>query len=138
MAQIADTTLPEPVKSRTYTAMVTTSPERLGVEVGGPNLASFGFGLLRSDNRLQFTIDGPAFFEKLPGFAYLEIFGAGEAAVENLEAPEVTIPFSGAFEYCVLKSEMGRTSNCFMTPPSERIRYSVCPSFSHRITLTRR
>ena len=139
LGQMADTKLPVQVQTRTYTADATPwTGGGLSIEVSGPALAAFGFGLIRESNRVQFMIDGPAFFEQLPNFSYLEISGAGEATIADLDSSEITIPFSGAFEYCTLNSARSSKNNCYTTLASQRISYSVCHSSSHRMTLTRR
>ena len=132
------TDLPEEIRNRTYAASVTLlSEQQLNVDVGGRNLTPFGFALLRSGDRLQFTIDGPAFFEEFPNFAYLQIDGAADETVANLNLSTFSIPFSGSFEYCVLNSAMNRRrNNCFNTPVSQKVTYSVCQSSNHRMTFT--
>ena len=134
----ADTSLPDQVQSRTYTAAITdlNSQGALSVVVSGRNLVTFGFALVRSGDRLQFSIDGPAFFEELPNLAYLEVFGLGEAAVENRDLSHFSIPFSGAFEYCVLNSAKNRNANCFTA--TNKVSYSVCQSTNHQMTFTKR
>jgi hypothetical protein len=32
--------------------------------------------------------------------------------------------FAGSFEYCALKSAMGRANNCFTTPGDQKIAYA--------------
>lgn len=139
LRQMADTNLPAEVQTRTYTADATPQTGGgLSIEVSGPGLPTFGFGLIREGNRVQFMIDGPAFFEQLPNLSYLQIAGSGEATIADLDSSEITIPFSGGFEYCTLNSAMNPRNNCYTTPASQRISYSVCHSSSHRMTLTRR
>ena len=58
--------------------------------------------------------------------------------METSSLSTVSIPFSGSFEYCVLKSEMGRYNNCYTTPADQKITYIECLSHNDRMILTRR
>ena len=141
IADSACADIPSDLRTRTYSATVMPVPTLPGntlysVTVSGPSLDTFGFGIGVAGNYVAFTIDGPEFFEHLPQFTYLEIFGAGSTSVETPPAT-ISIPFGGSFEYCVLKSEMGR-SNCFTSPASQKITYSQCLSENNRMILTRR
>jgi hypothetical protein len=107
------------------------------VEVSGPSLSSFGFGIGVAGNDLRFEIDGPIFFEHIAPFAYLEIAGSGGTSADTSTVSTISIPFSGSFEYCVLKSEMGR-NNCYTTPADEKIAYAQCRSANDQMILTRR
>jgi hypothetical protein len=108
------------------------------VDVSGPFLTSFGFGLGVVGNYLAFTIDGPAFFERLPSFTYLEIAGTGGGSIDTSATDSLSIPFSGSFEYCTLKSEMGRSSNCYTTSAEEKLAYHQCLSNNDLMILKRR
>ena len=89
-------------------------------------------------NHLRFEIDGPAFFEHFPPFTYLEIAGSGGTSVETSTPSTISIPFSGSFEYCTLKSERGRNNNCYTTPADQKVTYSRCLSQNDQMILTRR
>ena len=138
LSRTADTTLPVDAKTRRYVAAVAPlNQSDLSVDVSGSNLSPFGFALMRTGARVHFTIDGPAFVERLSNFRYLEIFGSAETTVEDWNAAEISIPFDGSFEYCELTSERRRDANCFTTPAGQRIAYSICQSSTHRLTLRR-
>ena len=135
--------LPADLRTRTYSATITRgstlpSNTHYDVEVSGPLLSSFGFGIGVSGNYLGFVIDGPAFFEHIPPLTYLEIAGQGGTSVDTSILSTISIPFAGSFEYCVLNSEMNRTSNCYTTPPDQKIAYSQCLSNRDLMILTRR
>jgi hypothetical protein len=142
IADSACADIPSDLRTRSYSATIAASRDRpnslYSVDVSGPTLGGFGFGIGVAGNDLAFTIDGPAFFEHLPAFTYLEIAGSGETSVNTSSTSSITIPFSGSFQYCVLKSEMSRTNNCYTTPADQRIAYSQCLSQNDRMVLTRR
>jgi Carboxypeptidase regulatory-like domain len=146
VADKACTDIPGDLRTRTYAATIAPAPPTSGlppntryfVEVSGPSLSTFGFGIGVAGNDLRFEIDGPAFFEHLPPFTYLEIAGAGGTSVETPTVSTISIPFSGSFQYCDLKSEMGRSNNCYTTPVDQKIAYAQCLSMNDRMILTRR
>jgi hypothetical protein len=142
IADSACTDIPSDLRTRTYAATIAPARDapntRYLVDVSGPFLSPIGFGIGVAGNYLAFVIDGPAFFEHLPPFAYLEIAGAGGTSVETSTVSTISIPFAGSFEYCVLKSEMGRNNNCYTTAPDQKITYSQCLSQNDRMILSRR
>jgi hypothetical protein len=136
------TAIPESLRTRVYAARVAPFADHprthLSVSVGGASLVGFGFALGIAGNDVGFTIDGPAFFETLPGFTYVEIAGGApndEHATST--GSTVSIPFYATFEYCQLKSERGRFNNCFTTPADQKIAYGHCSSPSARMVLSR-
>lgn len=146
VADKACTDIPSDLRTRTYAAAITPAPPTTGlpsntryfVEVSGPSLSTFGFGIGVAGNYLRFEIDGPAFFEHLPPFMYLEIAGIGGTAVEASPVSTISIPFSGSFQFCDLKSEIGRNNNCYTTPGDQKIAYAQCLSMNDQMILTRR
>ena len=146
VADRACTDIPDDLRTRTYAATITPAPPSSGlppntrydVAVSGPFLSPFGFGIGVAGNYLRFEIDGPAFFEHSPPFTYLEIAGSGGTAVETSTVSTISIPFSGSFEYCVLKSAMDHTNNCYTTPADQKITYTQCLSQNDQMILTRR
>ena len=140
------TDIPSAFRSRTYDATITLAPPAAGlqpnthydVEVSGPSLSPFGFGIGVAGNYLQFEIDGPAFSESFDPFTYLEIAGVGGTTVEKRAVTTLSIPFSGSFEYCLLKSEMGGYNNCYTTPADQKIAHAQCLSMNDQMILQRR
>lgn len=140
------TNIPSDFRSRTYDATITrTAPSarvapntHYDVTVSGASITPFGFGILVAGHDLQFFIDGPTFGESLDPFTYLEIAGTGGISVEASTVSTVSIPFSGSFEYCVLKSEMSHFNNCYTTPADQKIVYAQCLSMNDQMILTRR
>ena len=124
--------IPSDLRTRTYTATIMPARDHPNtlylVDVTGLFLSSFGFAIGVAGNYLAFTIDGPAFSEHLSAFTYLEIAGAGGASLETSSVSTISIPFSGSFESCVLRSEMSPYSNCFTTPADQKISHyhSAC------------
>jgi hypothetical protein len=146
MTVIADsscTAIPESLRTRVYAARVVPVADhprtRFIVSVGGGSLTvGFGFALGIAGNDVGFTIDGPAFFETLPEFTYVEIAGgAPNDEHTTLTGSTMSIPFSATFDYCQLKTERGRFNNCFTTPPDQRVAYGHCSSSHARMVLSR-
>lgn len=138
----ACTEIPEPLRTRVYAATVrplSAHPQtRFSVSVSGSSLPSFGFALGIAGGTVGFTIDGPAFFESLPAFTYLEIAGSAPSdAPATSTGTTMSIPFRGNFQYCVLKSERGRSNNCFTTPLDQKIGEGRCFSSNSRMVLSR-
>jgi hypothetical protein len=146
VADSACTDIPSDLRTRTYAATITPAKPSSGlspnthydVAVSGSSLSPFGFGIGVAGNYLRFEIDGPAFFEHLPSFTYLEIAGSGGTFAETSAMSSISIPFSGSFEYCVLKSGMGRSNNCYTTPADQKVTYAQCLSKNDRMILMRR
>jgi hypothetical protein len=104
-----------------------------------PFVTSMGFGLDIAGSAVGFTIDGPAISEILPAFTYLEITGTAPTDVPATSTgSSISIPFSGSFEYCALKSPMGSRNNCFTTPADQKLAYAQCLSPHDVMVLTRR
>ena len=146
VANNACTDIPSDLRTRTYNAIITPAPSSSGlpsntrydVAVSGPLLSPFGFGIGVASNHLRFEIDGPAFFEHVSPFTYLEIAGSGGTDVDTSTVSTVSIPFSGSFEYCVLKSAMDRNNNCYTTPADQKVTYKQCRSQNDQMILARR
>jgi hypothetical protein len=136
------TGIPDSLRTRAYSATIAPSrdsPRTLyNVDVTGPSLAPFGFGIGVAGNDLAFTIDGPAFGEHLPPLTYLEISGAGATSLSVSPASTITFLFSGSFSYCELRSEMESNRNCYTTPSDQKVAGSQCLSSNHHMMLTQR
>ena len=89
------------------------------------------------DNTVGFTIDGPAISEILPGYTYLEITGSAPTDVPATPTRSgISIPFSGSFVYCALKSPIH--NNSFLSPADQRIAYAQCLSTHDVMVLSKR
>ena len=87
----------------------------------------FTFGLNVTGDKIDLTIDGPEFFERLPALTYLEISGSTSAdAPATSTGGTILIPFSGSFAYCVLKAELGSDRNCYDTAQEQKIAFAQC------------
>jgi len=138
----ACTEIPDELRRRTYSATIVPSRDHPNtlylVDVTGPTVAPFGFGIGVAGNYLGWTIDGPAFVEHISPFTYLQIAGSGSTSLGASPTSTIEFPFSGSFEYCILRSEMGRTNNCYTTPADQRVAYSQCLSRTDQMLLARR
>ena len=104
---------PDAFLTRSYTATIASDPTHprslfqatLQLNNPAPFITSMGFGLGIAGNTVGFTIDGPAISEILPGYTYLEITGSAPTDVPATSTRSgISIPFSGSFVYCALKS----------------------------------
>jgi Carboxypeptidase regulatory-like domain len=75
--------------------------------------------------------------EELPGFRYLMIEGTAPTS-EPATATEtsITIPFSGTFDYCQLKSGLNGSS-CHQVPAEQIVEYRSCSSQHDTMVFTK-
>jgi hypothetical protein len=135
--------IPPALRTHSYAATIRNSTAQAStklVDVSGGSLATpVGFGLDVLGNDVAFTIDGPAFFERLPSFTYVEIAGAAPSGVPVVTTGSgISFAFPGSIVYCVLKSEMGSGDNCVTTPQDQKLAFGQCVSDGHQMTLTSR
>ena len=77
--------------------------------------------------------------EEWPGFRYLTIEGyAPTSEPATSTETSTTIPFSGTFDYCELKSALNGNSVCHQVPADQIIEYRSCSSQRATMTFTRR
>lgn len=138
---------PDAFLTRSYAATITPQSTHarslfsviLQLNNPAPFVAAMGFGLGIAGNAVGFTIDGPAISEVLPDYTYLEISGSARPDVAATStASGISVPFSGSFQYCVLKSAMDVHNNCFLTPVDQKIAYAQCLSSDARMLLSKR
>jgi hypothetical protein len=138
---------PAALLTRSYAATIASDPTHprssfqatLQLNNPAPFSTAMGFGFGIAGYAVGFTIDGPDISEILPGYTYLEIAGSAPTDLPATSTGSgLSIPFSGSFEYCVLKSPMGLANNCFTTPADQRVAYAQCLSTHDVMVLTRR
>ena len=138
---------PDALLTRSYTATIASDPTHprsfflatLQLNNPAPFITSMGFALGIAGNAVGFTIDGPAISEILPGYTYLEITGSAPTDVPATSTGSgISLPFSGSFVYCALKSPMGINNNCFLAPADQRIAYAQCLSTHAVMVLSKR
>jgi Carboxypeptidase regulatory-like domain len=155
MSFVADSAcdLPEPARTRTYSATITLLPDyvtQLNVALSG---ASFVVGndvsptnslvAAIAGDYVSFYLDpydfGGYITERLAPATYLDLTGGVAGSVGASGA--FSLPFDGAFRYCV------KQSDDIVTPPfgsghfgcsTNDLVYTTCRSKNHRVTLTRR
>jgi len=141
----ACSSFPDALLTRSYPATIASDPTHprslfvatLQLNNPAPSINSMGFGLGIAGNAVGFTIDGPAISEILPDYTYLEITGSAPIDVPATSTGSgISIPFSGSFVYCALKSPVH--NNCFLTPADQRIAYAQCLSTHAVMALSRR
>jgi hypothetical protein len=138
---------PDAFLTRSYSATIASQPTHLRslffatlqLNNPAPFITSMSFGVGIAGNAVGFTIDDPDISEILPGYTYLEISGLAPTDVlASSTGSGMSIPFSGSFAYCALKSPMGVQSNCFTTPAGQKIAYAQCLSTHDVMVLTKR
>jgi hypothetical protein len=138
---------PDAFLTRSYSATIASQPTHprslfsatLQLNNPAPFITSVDFGVGIAGNTVGFTIDGPDIWEILPSYTYLEIAGSAPTDVPATSTGSgISIPFSGSFEYCALKSPMGVQNNCFTTPADQKIAYAQCLSTHDVMVLTKR
>jgi hypothetical protein len=138
---------PDAFLTRSYSATIAPQPTHprslffatVQLNNPAPFITSISFGVGIAGNAVGFTIDDPDISEILPSYTYLEIGGLAPTDVlATSTGSGISIPFSGSFEYCALKSPMGVQSNCFTTPADQTIAYAQCLSTHDVMVLTRR
>jgi len=150
------TGFPADLLSRTYEASISiSSPHEFLVELASPTLANspgatcggpsprrgcFWFHV--AGQFVGFEIEngwGRDWIEEWPGFKYLTIWGTAPTS-EPATSTEtsITIPFSGTFEYCELKSGLGGNSWCSQMPPEQVVEYRSCSSRHDTMVFTKR
>ena len=136
---------PDAFLTRSYPATIASDPTHphslfqatLQLNNAAPFITSMGFGLGIAGHAVGFTIDGPAISEVLPDYTYLEITGSAPTDVAATSTGSgISIPFSGSFVYCALKSPIH--NNCFLTPADQRIAYAQCLSTHAVMVLSKR
>ncbi len=158
--QASCTGFPADLLSRTYEASISIwspPPDDFLVEFASPTLTNSPGatcrGSLNSIVRgcfwfhmagqfVGFEIEngwGRDWIEELPGFKYLTIGGTAPTS-EPATSTEtsITIPFSGTFEYCELKSGLGGNSYCYQVPAEQVIEYRECSSRHDTMVFTKR
>lgn len=146
IADSACADIPNDLRTRIYGATITpestvATNTQYHLTLSGPFLTPNPFlpriGIAGNDLAFEFAEEG-SLYEHLPHFTYLQIAGAGVTSVETSPVSTISTRFGGVFEYCVLKSEMGRYSNCITSPPDQVITRSTCVSKNNQLILTRR
>ena len=138
---------PDAFLTRSYTATIASDPTHprslfqatLQLNNPAPFITFMGFGFGIAGNAVGFTIDGPAIWEVLPDYTYLQITGSAPTDVPATSTgSRISIPFYGSFEYCALKSPIDIRNNCFLTPADQKIAYAQCLSKQAVMVLSKR
>jgi len=100
---------------------------------------SLGFGLGVAGNRLGFEIDGPVPVKSIPPSTYIEVEGTAGMSPATLTPSTISIPFSGLYDYCVLKTPMpsNRWTTCHILPADTIVQHVECLG-NHQMVLTKR
>ena len=132
---------PAELASRSYRATIsnftTSGPYNRGVKVEGPTVTgTFSFSI--AGRFVGFEIED-FIKDDLPGFRFLGIGGTAptsQPAVDN--GTSITVPFSGEFRYCELKSARGIFNECSQIPAAQIVAYHSCSSDLVTMLFTKR
>jgi hypothetical protein len=135
--------IPADLRTVSFPATVTSAPDHpplFFVNVRETFPGPMGFGIGVDGNVLAILIDGPAIVKAVPPSTYLEIAGGSTVTVPTLAPSTVSFPFSGLYDYCVLKSPMpsNQWTTCHILPPDLIVKHVECLANNHQLTLTRR
>ena len=137
--------LPDDVRTRTYTATIVPAPwpntpanSVLMATVSGgaflPYYNWFVVGVAGGDVGIELRGDGPSIIEDLGAHRYVAFDGRADVRVAASVVSTITAPFDGSIDYCELKSDIGPYYNC----GSGATANVQCTSKNHLLTLTRR
>jgi carboxypeptidase family protein len=140
--------IPEPLRTRTYTATITPSRFRPGNTLfeamlsGAPLLSPYdGFEIGVAGDFVALSVfndpdEGEGIVEQVAPDTYLEIVGSATTSVPAGGWSTLSMPFDGYFGYCVNPAPFmsGSLYRCYMRQP--RL-LAECRSKNHRLTLSR-
>jgi hypothetical protein len=147
IADSACTGIPNELRTRTYAATIApqsnslTRPDTLFTLTAGgaPFLESYHSVTVgvAGDFAAFMLYQGEGFglVEQIAPRTYLGLYGEGRASVGTLAVSAISVPFDGAIEYCVQKSETSPSYDC---NPTVAVTRELCQSKNHRLILTRR
>ncbi len=133
---------PVELSSRTYNARVTEGPAgRREVNATSPTVArESGFSMFVEGDRAVIDGDNDGIREDFPGFRVLTVWvGALPTDPRQLTSGASTsIPVTGEFRYCELKSALGAWYDCSQVPGNQILAYHSCTSDRVLMTFTKR
>ena len=135
--------LPDEARTRRYEATIVPSSisSFFRGSVSGASFVGdfkwFAVGVAGDHVAFSVDFDGPTIVEELASRSYLAIDGLGEGSARTSRVSEMSVPFDGYIDYCVLKPESPMNySGCFTADHTDM--HAQCTSKNHRLTLTRR
>jgi hypothetical protein len=140
--------IPEPLRTRTYSASIGPSPYRQGRTLFDVLLSGAAFltryntfeigvaGRFASIRVFNDPDEGEGIVEQLAPDTYLEITGSASTAIPDENWTTLSMPFDGYFAYCIGTDVFmsGSLYRCYMRQP--RL-LAECRSKNHRLDLTR-
>jgi hypothetical protein len=138
VAGSACSTLPNEVRTRTYTATIPPASN------AGPANAYFPLtvsGAFEDWNVLGMGVAGDyvgiwleTLVEQIAPNTFLSFGGLAAASIGTSAGSTIVLPFDGSIDYCVTKSEVGRYEDCYKGLAT----HAQCTSKNHQLILTRR
>jgi hypothetical protein len=138
VADSACSTLPNEVRTRTYTATIPPASN------AGPANAYFPVtvsGALEGWNVQWMGVAGDyvgiwleTLVEQIAPNTFLSFGGLAAASIGTSAGSTIALPFDGSIDYCVTKSDVGRYEDCYKGLAT----HAQCASKKHQLTLTRR
>jgi hypothetical protein len=130
--------LPNEVRIRTYNATIPPAPNGVPVNAYFPITVS---GALEGWNILDVGVAGDyvaiwleTLVEHIAPNAFLSFGGLAAATIGTSAGSTIALPFDGAIDYCVTKSDVGRYEECH----SGLATHAMCTSKNHQLMLSRR
>lgn len=128
---------PADLRTRSYSATMTASNDGLVlVRLMSPFLSWGDFGLSVIGSFVYLDIDSGV-NETLPDHTYWRFTAYAETVVDEPVDGRTVVPFSGAVEYCVLRSAAPAATFCSATP-EETLVHRQCRSDEHTLIFERR
>ena len=135
---------PVELASRTHDARITEAPAGVRhVDIPAiPVRAVRGvnFQMFVAGDRVVFDVGDDGILEELPGFRYLTVWAGVLPGDPRQLTPgsSISIPVTGEFRYCELKSARGIYNDCSQVPGDLVLDYHSCTSDRVTLTFTKR
>jgi hypothetical protein len=133
-------TLPDEVRTRTYTATIAPAsntgpanasfPLKVSGALEGAGTGGLGMGVAGDYVAiwLEFLV------EQIAPNTFLSFGGLAAASIGTTTGSTIALPFDGTIDYCVTKSDVGRYEECYKGLATHK----QCASSNHQLILTRR
>ncbi|MEO8076909.1 MAG: carboxypeptidase-like regulatory domain-containing protein [Acidobacteriota bacterium] len=138
----ACTGIPLALRTRNYTATIAqpSTDTSYPISISGDYLRRRIFDFYVWGDHVGIDSEQPTLREELPDRTYLFWNGDGGTKVDtSVPLVSLSMPFQGAFDYCVLKSPLDPTGNCSTAPADQVVVRARCMSPNQdRLVLKRR
>ncbi len=137
VADSACTSLPDDIRTRSFTATISSSPNpatsyvdvALGGALAGWDVVPMGV----SGNYVAFWLE--TLVEQPAPNTFVLFGGLVAGSIDRSPTSTIALPFYGSIDHGVTTSDIGRVEACFQ---SQAAVHAKCESFNHQLILTRR